>query len=640
MKDRKLLFSLNHSLVLTISLICLISIGSLAYIQYYEAQNTLINNFNSEVEKTSVIVNHSVRILFDALSLYDRQYDYEMQESLQIFNNAYELSGRDPSHINLGNVKNRIISSYPGQVELYIINSSGYIEHSTDPEEINHNLGIYPGFLLQLEDIRSGNKFVSDRWIERIENPGVFRKYGYLPTRDKRYILEIGIDSDEYWQARREAFSYEKLGSVLMNMSEGLSGVTFFTRTLEAIDNEPGRLLITSNVSKFIPPEDLRRDLLSVFSKRQSIIREYDNQIINYIYLEEGDVYAASSNTRLVAVLVYPTDKLTAQLHDYLLLLMTITAIGFLIALIFAFYLSRHIAAPIVQIIEDVDAIAKGDYLHPIRETGGTDLMHLRSSIRIMVDRILASTREIQKNQIQLAEELKARQATEKALLIANEKLNNLGSITRHDIMNQVTCIRGYAYLSEIADSLEEVHAYGKEINRISHVIEDIIAFSRDYHNLGVNGPVWNNVESLVYNSIMVPFRDKVTLTIHASDLEILADPLFQRVFFNLADNSLKHGGEGANKITISFYEMDNCGVLLYSDEGTGVSPEEKEVIFHKGFGKGTGLGLFLIREILAITGITIQETGEYAKGARFELHIPKSQYRFVSTHTEGQDEK
>ena len=241
---------------------------------------------------------------------------------------------------------------------------------------------------------------------------------------------------------------------------------------------------------------------------------------------------------------------------------------------------------------------------------------------------------------MQLAEELKARQATEKALLIANEKLNNLGSITRHDIMNQVTCIRGYAYLSEIADSLEEVHAYGKEINRISHVIEDIIAFSRDYHNLGVNGPVWNNVESLVYNSIMVPFRDKVTLTIHASDLEILADPLFQRVFYNLADNSLKHGGDDVNSISIHFYEKDDAGVLLYCDAGTGIPPDEKEVIFQKGFGKGTGLGLFLIREILAITGITIQETGEYTNGVRFEIHIPKGQYRFVSRIKTVQNDK
>ena len=40
-------------------------------------------------------------------------------------------------------------------------------------------------------------------------------------------------------------------------------------------------------------------------------------------------------------------------------------------------------------------------------------------------------------------------------------------------------------------------------------------------------------------------------------------------------------------------------------------------------------MGLFLTREILGITGITIEETGEPGKGARFEMLIPKGMYRF-----------
>jgi signal transduction histidine kinase len=53
-----------------------------------------------------------------------------------------------------------------------------------------------------------------------------------------------------------------------------------------------------------------------------------------------------------------------------------------------------------------------------------------------------------------------------------------------------------------------------------------------------------------------------------------------------------------------------------------------KEKIFDKGYGKHTGFGLFLAREILAITGITIHETGLYGKGARFEIKVPKGKYR------------
>jgi len=41
---------------------------------------------------------------------------------------------------------------------------------------------------------------------------------------------------------------------------------------------------------------------------------------------------------------------------------------------------------------------------------------------------------------------------------------------------------------------------------------------------------------------------------------------------------------------------------------------------------------LFLSQEILSITGITITETGEPGKGARFEITVPKGGYRFTAT--------
>ena len=56
--------------------------------------------------------------------------------------------------------------------------------------------------------------------------------------------------------------------------------------------------------------------------------------------------------------------------------------------------------------------------------------------------------------------------------------------------------------------------------------------------------------------------------------------------------------------------------------------PGEKARIFERGVGKNTGMGLFLTREILGITGITITETGDWKKGARFEIRVPRGMYR------------
>ena len=110
--------------------------------------------------------------------------------------------------------------------------------------------------------------------------------------------------------------------------------------------------------------------------------------------------------------------------------------------------------------------------------------------------------------------------------------------------------------------------------------------------------------------------------------LEIYADPLLGKVFYNLIDNALRYGGEKMTEIHITSREDGGALVLVFEDNGVGIPQKDKDRLFTKGFGKNTGLGLFLSREILSITGITITENGEPGKGARFEITVPKGMYR------------
>ncbi|HOW06050.1 ATP-binding protein, partial [Methanospirillum hungatei] len=119
-------------------------------------------------------------------------------------------------------------------------------------------------------------------------------------------------------------------------------------------------------------------------------------------------------------------------------------------------------------------------------------------------------------------------------------------------------------------------------------------------------------------------------LTVHdlTNGLLIFADPMFDRVIYNLIENSLRHGGE-VSRITYEVRIDDSAAVLTYSDDGFGVPIADKEKIFARGYGKNTGLGLFLTREILSLTGIEIRETGTPGEGASFELKIPQGKWRF-----------
>jgi signal transduction histidine kinase len=111
-------------------------------------------------------------------------------------------------------------------------------------------------------------------------------------------------------------------------------------------------------------------------------------------------------------------------------------------------------------------------------------------------------------------------------------------------------------------------------------------------------------------------------------EVEVFADPMLQKVFFNLFDNSLRHGGHVRN-LQVTCQEREGGLKILWEDDGVGIPDEEKERVFERGYGKNTGLGLFLVREILGITGITIRETGTPGKNAIFEMSVPRGVYRY-----------
>ncbi|MHB8164611.1 MAG: hybrid sensor histidine kinase/response regulator [Methanoregula sp.] len=219
------------------------------------------------------------------------------------------------------------------------------------------------------------------------------------------------------------------------------------------------------------------------------------------------------------------------------------------------------------------------------------------------------------------------------AMKLANKKLNLLSGITRHDIGNQLHALSEFLELSKesLADPARISGFTDKEMH-IADTIARLINFTRDYEELGVNAPVWKNIHTIIGNVVtLLPMRD---IRVDAGDpaLEVFADPLLERVFYNLIDNALRYGGDRMTSIRISSLENGNGLVIVFEDDGAGIAIQDKAHLFTKGFGKNTGLGLFLSREILGITGITITENGEQQKGARFEITVPKGAYRFAGT--------
>lgn len=262
------------------------------------------------------------------------------------------------------------------------------------------------------------------------------------------------------------------------------------------------------------------------------------------------------------------------------------------------------------------------------RKKAEEELKLKNEDLSVANEELIAILEELKRTECELSvrnQELTKQQGilnqSHKALREANRQLNLLSSITRHDILNKITVMNGY--LTLIRDEVENGGNRGLEyleiLESVTRTIESQIAFTRIYQDLGTQEPQWIPVNALIA-TINVP--GMITLDTDISDIEIYTDPICGKVFENLLDNTLRHG-ERVTRVRISTHQVPGGLTIIWEDDGVGIPACEKELIFQRGYGKNTGFGLFLVREILSITGIRIQETGIPGKGVLFEIQVP-----------------
>ncbi|MGB7788163.1 response regulator [Methanoregula sp.] len=203
--------------------------------------------------------------------------------------------------------------------------------------------------------------------------------------------------------------------------------------------------------------------------------------------------------------------------------------------------------------------------------------------------------------------------------------------VTRHDLLNKVAALSGYVELVKAHTQDPKILGYLAKQQLLLTSIREQINFTRDYQSLGSQKPRWQDLGETIRHAVaMLPPDVTPPACTACGGAEIFADSLLVKVFYNLMDNSLRHGRH-VTSMRFSSHEQAGGLAIIYEDDGIGITDREKESIFQKGKGKNTGLGLFLIREILTLTGITISETGCRGTGVRFELLVPADGYRTVS---------
>lgn len=170
-------------------------------------------------------------------------------------------------------------------------------------------------------------------------------------------------------------------------------------------------------------------------------------------------------------------------------------------------------------------------------------------------------------------------------------------------------------------------------ISRLSILVEQILMATRFENKFTEPQKVWielNNFFTGVLKNMELKIDDTQRLNIQIpNNLQFYADEqMLSTVFRNLVTNAIKYS-EGQGKINIESQVNDNYFTLTFTDEGIGISEDEKKNIFKKFYRvgeektrttPGSGLGLFLVKKITEIHGGKVTVESNIPKGSKFIL--------------------
>jgi signal transduction histidine kinase len=214
-------------------------------------------------------------------------------------------------------------------------------------------------------------------------------------------------------------------------------------------------------------------------------------------------------------------------------------------------------------------------------------------------------------------------------------KLNNLNrkermemvfSVASHDLKNSsMVTVAAVELIKEDSGISKESRMLLDNILKNQEAIDGTFRFVRDYWNLGNIVNCWNQIHKIV-KKISRQFSSNIRIVNNLPDkLEVLCDPIIEKVFYNLIENAIRHGK--ADIVECNFKYKDQQVFILIKDNGSGIVGNQKKAIFNQGFGKNTGYGLYFCREALERSDMAIEEIGD-SNGACFVIRIPESKCR------------
>ena len=596
---------------------------ALTYLDYVSTRIDMQSNFVNSREQGEKSILHGIRMAESAYTLYSSTLDTEMKKGLDIFLKEYEKSGRDPEKIDLFSLKEEL----GGKMDLYVIDDQNVVTHTTYETDLNLDFDIYPELAEYLDKIRKEKKFSSQRITPEIRT-GKMRKYAYIPTPDDKYILELGLVSDEFPDIVN-TLDYMRIARELSADYPYLSAIRVFDMNGHLIGNPE----IKADRATMV-------NIRKVARAKKNLEIPGDEKGLSYSYLyvrSEGEAYQTES-TRIVEC-VWNTLLIDMELRSKLRAHLGVAILAIIGSILITFYTAGHISHPINQIVKDVGTIARGNLEHKIEVNESNELKILEYGINIMVDTIKDNMEKIKHYSENLEKLVKERTVK---LEEANEQLELFVFSVTHDLRAPL------GKIEKACDSLLKSHRdrmdkeclnYAEAImtqsQRMDKLIMDLLAYGRmSRSEIQLDRVETREVihKALSHLEVMINERD-AEISIKGDIPPVFSHgPTLEQIFSNLISNSIKYVAPDVKpRITIQGEVTNGTVKIFVKDNGIGIEPEYQDrifLLFERLHGEdkfpGTGVGLAIVKKGINKMGGRVGVDSTPGEGSRFWIELKK----------------
>ena len=395
------------------------------------------------------------------------------------------------------------------------------------------------------------------------------------------------------------------------------------------LDNQ-GRRAVGTRVSKEVADQILKEGrswtgrafvVDTWYLSQYDPIRDPDGNIIGMVYVGELESKYLDMRTRAVALYI------------------SIILGGMILAFLMSYFVIRSVLGPIQNLSEATKRLSGGDLTHRVKVKGKDEVSDLSASFNVMAEQLGRQREEIERRQCEL-EDLSSR------LQVINHNYMEMLGFVAHELKNPLTSAMMSlytvkdGYLGQVSPAQKKsLESVALSLDYFQDMIKNYLDLSRlEKGELEVDKsqiPLNTYVIAPVLEGLERALQDRhIVVENHVpQDLVLSADGnLLRIVYDNLLSNAIKYGREGGTIVLGAHEGNDQVTLTVLNESEAGIPKEKLPLLFEKfrrldgpeyAGKKGTGLGLYICKEIVEKQGGEIWADSRVGEWVKFSFTLP-----------------